>query len=293
MVKVDKENHHEKLQGAVFEVRKLNASTAGVSYLSGWGTQTVRTDSEGKATVSDLGPGYYEFREVTAPAGYVIPEEGKDRFYVSVFSEGVSGIVRDDAKYPARWSVRRNDSMLVNNQDGSFTVGNEAGHMDIHVLKVDAADMTTPLTGAKFVLKQYDAEYKTLVKTWDEQAVSEEAGAEGTLTFEGLQTGYYELTETECPTGYIPPGGGPIRFRVEANGERSQVEFDYPTGQVRWDGDTRTFRVGNKIGVKLPNTGGPGTALYTIPGLMLMLLAGGMLVRRKRKTLKVKGYGQS
>ena len=181
--------------------------------------------------------------------------------------------------------------MLVNNKDGSFTVGNEAGHMDIHVLKVDAADMTTPLTGAKFVLKQYDAEYTTLVKTWDEQAVSEEAGAEGTLTFEGLQTGYYELVETQSPVGYIPATGGPIRFRVEANGDRSQVDFTYPTGKVRWDGDTRTFKVGNKLGVKLPNTGGPGTALYTIPGLMLMLLAGGMLFRRKRKTLK--GYGQS
>ena len=69
------------------------------------------------------------------------------------------------------------------------------------------------------------------------------------------------------------------------------MEFTYPTGLVRWDGETRTFTVGNKIGVKLPHTGGPGTALYTIPGLMLILLAGGTLARRKRRTLK--GYGQS
>ena len=291
VVKVDKEDHQEKLPGAVFEIRKLDSNAPGGNYLDGWAARRITTDSEGKATVQKLDPGYYEVREITPPAGYVLPEEGKDRFYFRVSSEGVTSVVKDDAKYPARWAVRRNDSMLVNNKDGSFTVGNEAGHMDIHVLKVDAADMTTPLTGAKFVLKQYDAEYTTLVKTWDEQAVSEEAGAEGTLTFEGLQTGYYELVETQSPVGYIPATGGPIRFRVEANGDRSQVDFTYPTGKVRWDGDTRTFKVGNKLGVKLPNTGGPGTALYTIPGLMLMLLAGGMLFRRKRKTLK--GYGQS
>ena len=52
-----------------------------------------------------------------------------------------------------------------------------------------------------------------------------------------------------------------------------------------------SFTVRNRPGVELPNTGGTGTALYTIPGLMLILLAGGTLVRRKRRALK--GYGQS
>lgn len=292
VVKVDKEDHQEKLPGAVFEIRKLDSNAPGVNYLDGWTARRITTGSEGQATVPKLDPGYYEVREITPPAGYVLPEEGKDRFYFRVSSEGVTSVVKDDAKYPARWAVRRNDSMLVNNKDGSFTFGNEAGQMDIHVLKVDTADMTTPLTGAKFVLKQYDVGYKTLVKTWEEQETSEEAGSEGTLSFEGLQTGYYELVETQAPVGYIPVSAGPIRFRVEANGERSHVEFAYPTNQVIWDEDTRTFKVGNKIGVKLPNTGGPGTALYTIPGLIMILLAGGTLARRKRRATG-KGRGLS
>ena len=290
LIKVDKEDHQEKLQGAVFEIRKLNSNSAGVNYLETWGTQTVTTDDEGMATVSDLGPGYYEIREVTAPSGYVIPEgEEKDRFYIKVMADGITAIVRDDGKYPARWATRRNDSTLVNNQRGSFTVGNEAGHMDINVLKVKTDDMTTPLTGAKFVLKQYDAEYTTLVKTWEEQTVSEEEGSIGTLTFEGLETGYYELVETQCPVGYVPVSAGPIRFRVEANGNQSQMFFNYPTGDVIWDETTGTFKVGNKPGVKLPNTGGTGTAPYTSAGAALILLGSGMLARRKRRTLKERG----
>jgi LPXTG-motif cell wall-anchored protein len=43
-----------------------------------------------------------------------------------------------------------------------------------------------------------------------------------------------------------------------------------------------TFKVGNTAGAALPNTGGPGTRLFTILGSILILGAGVLLWRRRR-----------
>ena len=86
---MDKEDHQEKLQGAVFEIRKLNSNSAGVNYLETWGTQTVTTDDEGMATVSDLGPGYYEIRDGVGYNWYGIKEAfgGEGSYETMTFDE--------------------------------------------------------------------------------------------------------------------------------------------------------------------------------------------------------------
>ena len=44
-----------------------------------------------------------------------------------------------------------------------------------------------------------------------------------------------------------------------------------------------TITIGNTPGAELPATGGSGTMIYTIAGLSLVLLAGALMVSRKRK----------
>ena len=47
---------------------------------------------------------------------------------------------------------------------------------------------------------------------------------------------------------------------------------------------SKTFTVGNTPGTALPNTGGSGTLLFTAGGFALILMAGALLIgRRKRK----------
>ena len=52
---------------------------------------------------------------------------------------------------------------------------------------------------------------------------------------------------------------------------------------VKYDEDTKTYTltVTNNAGVALPNTGGPGTRLFTIIGSILALGAGLLLWRRQ------------
>jgi len=50
------------------------------------------------------------------------------------------------------------------------------------------------------------------------------------------------------------------------------------------EGKLGQFTIKNKAGVELPATGGSGTLIYTIAGMALIVLAGVLLVsRRKRK----------
>ena len=52
---------------------------------------------------------------------------------------------------------------------------------------------------------------------------------------------------------------------------------------AKTDDNDSEFLVGNTPGVVLPSTGGNGTLLYTLAGLALILLAGGLLAVGKRK----------
>ena len=48
------------------------------------------------------------------------------------------------------------------------------------------------------------------------------------------------------------------------------------------EGTLPVFTITNEKGAALPNTGGPGTRIFTILGSMLICLAGALLVRRRR-----------
>ena len=76
-------------------------------------------------------------------------------------------------------------------------------------------DNNKRLTGAKFILKRYDPTYHEILESWKEQEVSSVQGQEGTLTFDKLQIGSYELVETVSPKGYIRTVSN-VRFTVTA-----------------------------------------------------------------------------
>ena len=98
-----------------------------------------------------------------------------------------------------------------------------------------------------------------------------------------LPDGNYRLIEKQAPTGFIMMSSQ-ITFSVQ-NGEISQTNADGTT--VKYSEKTGdkpdTLTIGNTAGVELPATGGTGTVLYTFLGLMILLLAGGLLVFNKRR----------
>ncbi len=140
----------------------------------------------------------------------------------------------------------------------------------IQVVKVDAANTTTKLSGAGFTLYT-DAACNTVATNGSEQKTD----SNGTVTFKGLKgsadgTTYY-LKETTAPSGY------------NINSTVFEIEV-FDNGTV-----SGTGVINNEIQVpdsKLvaPNTGGMGTAVFTICGASLVVLGGVlMLITLKKK----------
>lgn len=98
-----------------------------------------------------------------------------------------------------------------------------------------------------------------------EKVLSVTTGADGRIYLYGLAYGDYYLMETAAPAGYNKLKE-PVKFTVS---ETSHTE-------------AATIRIKNTSGVQLPETGGIGTEIFTIGGLVLIAFASCMLVTQKR-----------
>lgn len=142
-----------------------------------------------------------------------------------------------------------------------------------------------PLTGAEFTLskKLHDG---------TEKIINVEMSSEGTaFTFSGLDDGAYVLRETTVPAGYNKVAE--IEFTVTAdhsvtsnNPELTSLTGNISTGEITFtdnlaDGSLSTTVV-NKSGATLPETGGIGTTIFYVAGAVLVLVAGVILVSKKR-----------
>ncbi|MBP3204624.1 MAG: Cna B-type domain-containing protein, partial [Lachnospiraceae bacterium] len=199
-------------------------------------------------------------------------------------------------------------SITMSGYQGTVTITNTYTRLvDLKIIKVDANGMTTLLEGARFELRKVDPENTTLSYLDDAATLpvttgeDHKTGSNGEAVFENLAEGYYEVKEAEMPAGYVQTGDGVFYIKVE-NGvitsvERTIAEDDKGGSQVVWipavndakfiftaasGDDPATAKIGNDAGVALPNTGGPGTRIFTILGSILILGAGVLLWRRRR-----------
>ncbi|EAV9864147.1 cell wall anchor protein [Listeria monocytogenes] len=130
-----------------------------------------------------------QFKNYTATAPISITYDT-----ISLLSGSVVNTGRVDAKDYGDLSVhsRTAISTIIPN----FTMGSGSGITTIGSLeinKVDKADTTKKLEGAKFQLYTLDGE-----KSGQEATTN----AEGKIIFDSVQSGKYKLVETEAPTGY-------------------------------------------------------------------------------------------
>ena len=164
----------------------------------------------------------------------------------------------------------------------------------IQVKKTDGADK--PLSGAQFTLSTDEEGAQTINFVADANGVYHKAGtgetgaatvevdANGGLTLSGLDVGTYYLTETKAPGGYNKLSA-PIEITI-TDAENAAGE-DAPDGIVDDEGAATGYveaTVVNTQGFVLPTTGGMGTALFTIAGVVLMgasVLMLALFVRRR------------
>ena len=127
-------------------------------------------------------------------------------------------------------------------------------------------------------------------------------GADGGLTFEGLDAGTYTLVETKAPAGFklvtdphtvvidatYCADGRLDTLTITIDGEQTNVykaTYSEEKTTITTTTETVTNIVNTTLGT-LPSTGGMGTYLFTIVGVVLMACAAGAFFMSRRKTQK-------
>lgn len=150
----------------------------------------------------------------------------------------------------------------------------------------------SPLAGAEFTLSKKLAD-NTL------QTISVVKSDDGTVfTFSGLDDGTYVLSETKYPTGYNQIDD--ITFTISAdhtitweygdgtgrNNILTTLSGNKVTGEITFTSDKSNGQLSadiiNNKGTTLPETGGMGTTIFYVVGVILVLGAVVLLITKKR-----------
>ena len=135
---------------------------------------------------------------------------------------------------------------------------------------------TEQLTGATFLLEAVDTNGNLLP---NEVAKTATTGDAGTLIFDNLKCDIrYRLTETQAPNGYLEIGEY-IYFTINEDGTVSVEDSFYA------DAGTTAYNLVVKNGmiVDLPESGGIGTSVFYVVGLLLIAIATGIYIYHLRK----------
>ena len=288
-------SNSEALSGAIFQIYKKSGGN-----WNSEGMQPQTSDENGLFGYEKLGPGEYKIIETTPPTGYKLVEGTLVEFRVD-----------KNGKVYRKEPVLDDNGKTKTDQDGNIITREieEPGIVPITIVnnkeyevefkKVDANDKT-PLEGAEFevwykaektgeyskeALKLYEktnagGTTERLVLKADETAPEGytavdkfTTGKDGTVKFKFKESGYFALKEIKAPKGYIKPNDFVKEFAV-VNG-KLQVDGTEQTN------DKIVIEVENHKG-EYPWTGGMGTLIFTVSGLILMSAAAYVYSRKRR-----------
>ena len=195
-----------------------------------------------------------------------------------------------------------NDAYLEYSNDPSTGGTGQTNHDKVYVydfeFTINKTDGTNPLGGAKFTLKDSAQPANTIkliqVKAGDDTNSAiyrvAEAGESNTMTnvvtpesgkviIRGLEAGTYKLTETDAPEGYNKVEGDiTVTITAEYNEDGTLASW-----KVNEDGTNHEVEVVNHAGATLPSTGGIGTVIFTVAGLVLIVAGVAWAMRRRQR----------
>jgi len=192
--------------------------------------------------------------------------------------------------------------------------GNLVFTYDLKPTKVDGQDSTKKLPNAQFVLKatngdhngkyaQIDADTKKLTGWLDTKPTALDtipttgntgvlvSGSDGNFEVYGLDAGTYELEEIKAPVGYNKLTAAiPLTIAATVDGsEETGPKLDSLTitvNEVTSEDLKATgilpVTVQNNSGAELPSTGGIGTTIFYIAGIVMVLGAAAIVIARRK-----------
>lgn len=224
-------------------------------------TYTVAPALDGTVIFSDVPYGSYTLSETTAPTGYTTV----DAMTVVVSADGVTI-----------------DGMATS-ADSKYTITDTKA--DTGALTLQKTDYAgTQIEGASFTIAAYNGSVYAYPQTISDV---------GSQPITGLKVGtLYELKEVTAPDGYVKVTDAwyfqiKLDGTVEVTSSDELISLD-PVVDEDDGSTTYTVKVKNQAGKELPHTGGPGTLLYTLSGLLLMCAAAmmyGFRMRRRERRL--------
>ena len=213
------------------------------------------------------------------------------------FTVNLGELVADKAnpnagkKITVTYTVKVNET-TVENKAGSHAAGVDYGGNNVPVklftgelvlMKYGDGDVNKALEGAEFVLykagekvpltfvkEEKTGKYKYAPDNTEDADSKLVTDANGYIDVEGLDVGSYHFEETKAPKGY-------------------SINTDGKTLTLTVDGEVATAKLYNEGGLNdtklnsLPSTGGMGTYLFTIIGVVVMAGAAGAFFISRRK----------
>ncbi len=139
---------------------------------------------------------------------------------------------------------------------------------NIKIEKIDGKNKSLKLEGARFELR----DKKGNIVVVNKKKMDDITDADGIITWNEIPYGEYQIVETEAPK-YIDEDGAveqyqklrdPIEIKIDEKHQKIELQVE-----------------NNKSGWIIPQTGGIGTVLFTVVGLLLMVTAAFIFFRKK------------
>lgn len=229
----------------------------------------------------------------------VSPDDGHtfDVVFANSFIEGLAKGTQFTVYYSA--TLNENANIVVDGNDntvylsyGEDRTWETAEHKTTtYTWKMDVFKYTgneQALAGAKFQLLDKDGNAIKFSEVAGTAVPTYKVDAEGTVTeittdangkFElvGLDEGVYKLHETEAPAGYNKLAAD-IDVIITSEYDEAALTATYEIN----NNVPATIKVENKTGGLLPETGGIGTTIFYVAGIVLVLGAAVLLITKKR-----------
>lgn len=180
--------------------------------------------------------------------------------------------------------------------NGTGESGESKTHQYTFGFNLKKTDGTNPLAGAHFKLQDSEGTDIKLVSAGadtyrpakTDEMDSDSATTEvttptgGVIHFTGLAAGTYQLVETAAPEGYNKVTK-PISVTIEAT---YKDDGTLNTWSVKLGDEVQqdqTVEVVNHAGTLLPGTGGIGTVIFTVAGIVLVVAGVAWAMRRRQR----------